>query len=96
VSATRWNPRYVAYAAAHGMSPGAMLARNADRPAGDKVPPFGLWNSQRIVEWVATFPPQRRSYVREFWTAHPVLVAQYDEWLVRRAKELAQGAKRDG
>lgn len=42
---TEWNPRYVAYAAAHGLTVPEMKAR--DRAAW----PFMIWNGQRWREW---------------------------------------------
>lgn len=46
-----WNPRYVAYATAHGRGPEAMLAHDKEESPGGCMVEFMLWISGRWREW---------------------------------------------
>jgi hypothetical protein len=48
---TDWNPRFVAYARAHGKSPEAMLEADRETWSGGKMAGFMLWMSERWREW---------------------------------------------
>lgn len=47
----QWNPRYVAYAVAHGRSPEDMLAHDRSAWPGGVMAGFMLWMSDRWQEW---------------------------------------------
>lgn len=47
-----WNPRYEAYARAHGRAPEAMLEHDDERWPGGKMCGFMVWVSQRKQEWM--------------------------------------------
>jgi len=44
-----WNPRYVAYARAHGMTPQGMLAHDMSRPS--KMVPFMVWIHRQLARF---------------------------------------------
>jgi hypothetical protein len=46
-----WNPRYVAYARAHGCEPEQMLVFDAERFPGGAMSGFVVWISERWREW---------------------------------------------
>lgn len=58
-----WNPRYVAYARAHGNDPEAQLA--ADRIAwpGGVMAGFTLWIGEQWAEWRANTGHLGRDYI---------------------------------
>jgi hypothetical protein len=76
-----WNPRYVAYAKAHGRTPEEMRAHDENAWPGGRMCGFMLWNSARWREWKkANGVPASADahlYVRD---AH----AKYDAWLTSR------------
>ena len=45
------NPRYIAYAAAHGETPDSMLERDRERWPGGVMAGFMLWIEKRWQEW---------------------------------------------
>ena len=47
------NPRYLAYAKAHGKTPAGMLASDTERWPGGKMAGFILWVGARWAEWCA-------------------------------------------
>ena len=47
----QYQPRYIAYAAAHGMSPEQMLAADAQRYVGGKMAGFLIWMNQQWHAW---------------------------------------------
>jgi len=49
-----WNPRYLAYAAAHGRDPDAMLAHDVVRWPGGKMVGFICWIHRGITAWRAS------------------------------------------
>ncbi len=53
MTAGDWNPYYLAYAAASGLSPEAMLLYDAERFPGGKMCGFIGWMRQRWQEWDA-------------------------------------------
>lgn len=50
---TTWNPRYVAYAAAHGCDPETMLAEDAKCYPGGRMAGFMQWIGSRWEAWRA-------------------------------------------
>ena len=76
--AKRWNPRYVAYAKAHGKTPEAMLrADKFERPCGCMVG-FLEWNSQKLREFRVARP---EAFFGTTLSDH----AAYDAWLAEKA-----------
>lgn len=78
-----WNPRYAVYASAHGLDPGAMLARDCLEYPGGKMCGFILWTGARWREWRKLrgmkerdplFPEHHAAF--DFWIAngHPLPV----------------------
>lgn len=53
-----WNPRYVAFAVATGMTPAARLAADRARHTG-RMMEFILWIGQRWTEWGGPRPSSR-------------------------------------
>lgn len=57
IDPAQWNPRYVAYCAAHGVDdPDVMRARDAERWPGGKMCGFILWMRERKAEFVKAHP----------------------------------------
>jgi len=46
-----WNPRYVAYATAHGKTPGEMLSADEAEFPGGRMTGFVLWMRRKWAEW---------------------------------------------
>lgn len=70
----KWNPRYVKYAAANGMSPKRMLRHDRRRYPGGCMCGFLLWSSAKIAK-------ARKE--RPDWFLNGTLVNHdaYDAWL---------------
>lgn len=51
-----YQPRYVAYARAHGLSPDAMLERDQEAWPGGCMAGFMLWIQERWREWASQRP----------------------------------------
>jgi len=49
--AKEWNPRYVAYATAHGRDPDAMLLHDREAWPGGSMVGFMCWIQERLGEW---------------------------------------------
>ncbi len=47
-----WNPRYLAYAAAHGRDPDAMLAHDREAWSGGCMVGFICWISDGMADWL--------------------------------------------
>ncbi len=75
MSAGDWNPYYLTYAAASGLSPEAMLHYDSERFPGGKMCGFIIWMSQRWQEWDA-LNKHRRDHVR-----FPEEHTRFGEWL---------------
>ena len=59
--ARRWNPRYVAYATAHGREPEDMLTHDREAWPGGQMVGFMLWMSRAWTTWAeATGHPRMR------------------------------------
>ena len=60
---SEWNPRYVAYARAHGKTPKTMLAHDEEAWPGGKMTGFMLWISAAWSRWRIYMgrPPVRAS-----------------------------------
>ena len=52
----KWNPRFVAYAAAHGKTPSAMLEHDDEAWPGGKMCGFILWIREKIFAFVKEHP----------------------------------------
>ena len=72
--AEEWNPRYTAYAAAHGREPAAMLEHDREAHPGGIMGGFVVWMSGRWAAWDKAFP-HRRAHIG------PELHADFDAWL---------------
>ena len=73
----QWNPRYVAYALAHGRAPVAMLEHDKKRCPGGCMGEFIIWMGRRWAEWCALTGAIPHSYTQ---TDH----ANFDAWLDAR------------
>lgn len=76
---TTYNPRYVAYAAAHGRSPADMLAEDKDCWPGVRMVGFILWIGRQWEAWRAANGRKRD----DFLTAADH--ASFDAWLAALA-----------
>ena len=47
----RWNPRYVAYANSHGLTPEGMRAKDTERFPGGKMVGFMFWIREHLEMW---------------------------------------------
>lgn len=52
----KWNPRYVAYAKAHGQKPADMLKHDEEAWPGGKMCGFILWIREKIFAFVKEQP----------------------------------------
>jgi hypothetical protein len=89
-----YNPRYVAYATAHGRSPEDQLEHDRqDYPCGAMFG-FTSWNNARLLEFASVSPQSFFTPILTPWDRHggrPQLCdhAGYDAWLKARAEEMA-------
>lgn len=81
-----WNPRYVAYATAHGRDPDAMLAHDVERWPGGKMTGFLLWIGERWATWDAQ-RGQGRDHVRG-----DAEIKAFDAWLSGSSTRSLTGA----
>lgn len=72
-----FNPRFVIYAKAHGMSPEAMLEHDAAAWPGGKMCGFILWMSKCKAEFTQQHP-------EAVFDGHIVDHQAYDEFLERK------------
>jgi hypothetical protein len=77
--ATEYQPRYVAYAAAHGMTPEAMLDWDRIEWPGGRMAGFILWVRQQWHSWAA----ERGVRLPEFLTQQDH--DDFDAWLLAKA-----------
>jgi len=81
--ATSWNPRYVAYAKAHGKTPDAMMEHDRDAWPGGCMCGFILWMSeQEMAFWKACPSAFLNRYTicdQDAWTAFLQSVANCEE-----------------
>jgi hypothetical protein len=80
-----WNPRFEAYARAHGRSPEAMLEHDRKAWPGGCMTGFMLWIGE---QWTAWLTPQDRKYGATTQRAKDILTAEdhaaFDAWLQKR------------
>lgn len=69
------NPRYLAYARAHGETPDGMLAADRMRWRGGTMRGFTGWIDGKWREWLELHPDRRRSALTD--ADH----AAFDAWL---------------
>lgn len=85
------NPRYVAYATAHGCTPEEMRAVDEERFPGGRTAGFLIWMSQRWQEWA-----KLRGYRLPASGQRTVLsdadYADFDAWLAGIAAPFAARA----
>ncbi len=70
-----WNPRYLAYARAHGLDPDNMLARDAEAWPGGKMIGFMLWISGHWQAW------RKEHGYRPDDVLSPADNADFDAWI---------------
>lgn len=78
-----WNPRYVAYAAAHGRTPDEMLAHDVEAFSGAKMLGFILWIGARWRTWRALHGYD--SYTPLTEADHDDFTAFVQSWATSRA-----------
>jgi hypothetical protein len=71
----KWNPRYVAYAAAHGWSPEAMMIKDRAEWPGGEMTGFILWIQQHVRAWNRAYGRQEPDHIPHAETA------EFDSWL---------------
>ena len=74
------NPRYAAYAKAHGKTPGEMLEYDFERFPGGKMSGFTLWIKGKWGEWRELFGPPHDPD----WEWHPCtqeVHEHFNQWL---------------
>lgn len=84
MTALSHNPRYAAYAAAHGRTPEDQLDADRLEWPGGIMCGFVLWNSARLQEARAAMP---EAFCFDALIDH----AAYDSWLADRAAAIAAG-----
>ncbi len=91
--ARRWNPRYVAYATAHGREPEDMLTHDREAWPGGQMVGFMLWMSRAWTTWAeGTGHPRMRDPGAYLSRAdHDA----FDAWLATAPPQLAVPAPRD-
>ena len=72
-----WNPRFVAYSRAHGLSPEGMLARDDEQWPGGRMAGFMLWLRTQWRDWADT----QGGMPAVLYPAHH---AAFDAWLDAR------------
>lgn len=75
---TTWNMRYVAYAAANGLSPEAMLEADQARYPGGCMCDYIIWIGQRWAEFRKLFARDRHITTEQYH-------ADFDAWLLTKA-----------
>lgn len=77
-----WNPRYVAYAHAHGHTPHSMLPVDEERYPGGKMCGFILWNAEKWREFTKTLTTEEK---KDSGNNHDMIVYffsdRYEAWL---------------
>lgn len=82
----RWNPRYVAYAVAHGREPEDMLEHDRAAWPGGQMVGFMLWMSRAWTVWArATGHPRERDPGAYLSGADHIA---FDAWLSSAPTEL--------
>ena len=72
----QWNPRYVAYAAVHGLDPESMLHYDKERFPGGCMMEFSFWIQARWDEFCREF-----GYSRYYAPWIPEETEKFDKWL---------------
>lgn len=86
-NAAEWNPRYVAYARAHGLSPEGMKARDQIEWPGGVMCGFILWNSAQLRAASKAIPAAFHKIGGRMEIAdHDA----YDRWLANHAEAKAR------
>ena len=73
-------PRYVAYAAAHGRTPDAQLAADRQAYPGGRMAGFIVWVSQQLRAW--------RQIAKHVGPLLPEHHAAFDAWLDELAEQV--------
>ena len=84
VPSKSWNPRYAAYAKAHGRAPEDMLEHDKERWVGGRMAGYIVWIQERWAEWRELFAPLPGPWG---WHATSEDHVRFDEWLARRGDQ---------
>lgn len=93
VEARRWNPRYVAYATAHGREPEDMLEHDREAWPGGQMVGFMVWMSRAWSTWAEAtgHPLGRDTGAYRSRADHDA----FDAWLATAPAQLAVPALPD-
>mgnify|MGYP001595777524 CR=1 FL=1 len=83
-----WNPRYGAYAAAHGLAPDEMLREDAAKFPGGRMAGYLVWMNARWQEWRALHGIKPNAFLSTL--EHD----DFDAWIAwRRGREAAAASE---
>lgn len=85
-----WNPRYVAYARAHGNDPEKQLAVDTERYPGLKMVEFSFWLEDRWREWEKAANKKFRSACTD--EDHRCFDAWLDRYVTENLERYRKGA----
>ena len=81
-----YQPRYIAYAQAHGKTPEEMLAKDGDLWPGGKMTGYITWINERWAEWDRGHAQNRGGFLRE-WIRTEIEHDEFTAWLLSRYPE---------
>lgn len=74
---TTWNPRYVAYAAAHNKTPEAMIEHDKEAWPGGKMTGYILWSNAHWSRWFVECKGRKRAEPAS--SSYPDYISERDQ-----------------